>query len=429
MHIAHVRSQTDAVQTRPVGRITEPSQLVAAKVSDDGRFGESLKASVGATTPITTPRVAKRADEGDRAREEAPARRSTPAQEGSISSKEEYRKAEAPTQEEPAGTKTVAAKKTGPKDDASGHADTDPAKPAAVQTITQPPVQANSIAPAQQAIAQVTIVQPYLASDSPVAPDTTNQAGQSAVAGSVTSKSVKEECKRADETASGPAVPIRSPTVTETMTQSQAIPQPTAQAEQGAGLAGSPTAAPHHIHTDTASSVAPPGRSSEVATATLSASADGPQASDSKTLVATPNVLEVGIASGSHGWLRVRAELDRTGEVAASVLTGSQGVADGLHRELPAISAYLAGERVDVNSLVVHAADNGASAQDAATSSGAEAQSGSGQSRQESSAGRSAKSSSSVASALDEVDFSQSGLNVPATIFANGTGSWLSVRV
>jgi hypothetical protein len=188
-------------------------------------------------------------------------------------------------------------------------------------------------------------------------------------------------------------------------------------------------ATPHHLHMEAAATVAAPAKGSEIARTSLGAGASTPQASESKTLVATPNVLEVGIASGSHGWLRVRAELDRTGEVAASVLAGSQGVAEGLHRELPAISAYLAGERVGVNSLVVHATDKGEAAQDAATNSGAGSQSAPGQNRQESSAGRSTPSASGAASALDEVDFGSSGLNMPATIFANGTGNWLSVRV
>ena len=75
-----------------------------------------------------------------------------------------------------------------------------------------------------------------------------------------------------------------------------------------------------------------------------------------KTTIATANVLEVGVPGGSHGWLRVRAELGQSGEVMASVLTSSAGAAEGLHKVLPGLTAFLAGEQVGVGSLVVSAA-------------------------------------------------------------------------
>ena len=160
---------------------------------------------------------------------------------------------------------------------------------------------------------------------------------------------------------------------------------------------------------------------------------------DLKTLVATPNVLEVGIASGTHGWLRVRAELGQMGEVTASVAAASAGAAEGLHKELPAISAYLAGERVGVSSLVVNAMEKGAGAQDAAMNNGAGAQtgtntgtnSGTSQRGQGSTAGK-AQAVSGAEGVSDEgtaFDFGLSGVNLPAAVFANGSGSWLSVRV
>lgn len=161
----------------------------------------------------------------------------------------------------------------------------------------------------------------------------------------------------------------------------------------------------------------------------------GSQATDLKTLVATPNVLEVGIASGSHGWLRVRAEFGQAGEVAASVVAASPGAAQGLHKELPAISAYLAGESVGVSSLVVHAAEKGAGPQDAAlnngTGSAAGSQAGPNQrGRDVAPELASPAGSDNDSFGLDaEADFALAGIQASVALNANGSGSWLSVRV
>ena len=160
----------------------------------------------------------------------------------------------------------------------------------------------------------------------------------------------------------------------------------------------------------------------------------GSQATDLKTLVATPNVLEVGIASGSHGWLKVRAEFAQTGEVAASVVASSASAAQSLHKELPGISAYLAGERVGVSSLVVNSAERSAGTQDSVLNDGAggtaSASSGSHR-RGKDGAGDVAKASSPDSN--DEVDASfllgAVGATMPSVLHGNGSGSWLSVRV
>ena len=60
-----------------------------------------------------------------------------------------------------------------------------------------------------------------------------------------------------------------------------------------------------------------------------------------RTLVSTPHVLEVGVAAGAHGWLRVRAELGASGEVAASLQPSSAVQEHALGEELGAISDYL----------------------------------------------------------------------------------------
>ncbi|MCU1324010.1 MAG: hypothetical protein JWM43_3659 [Acidobacteriaceae bacterium] len=66
----------------------------------------------------------------------------------------------------------------------------------------------------------------------------------------------------------------------------------------------------------------------------------------------SPTVLEVGITHGTNGWLKVRAEMD-DGRVMASLASSTVGGREMLHRELPALSVYLQGENVGVNTLTV----------------------------------------------------------------------------
>jgi hypothetical protein len=74
-----------------------------------------------------------------------------------------------------------------------------------------------------------------------------------------------------------------------------------------------------------------------------------------RMLTATPTALEVGIQNGTYGWLKVRAEMADGGVVNASVSAASSAGQEMLHRELPAMTAYLQEERVAVNAIVVHA--------------------------------------------------------------------------
>lgn len=75
-----------------------------------------------------------------------------------------------------------------------------------------------------------------------------------------------------------------------------------------------------------------------------------------RMLTATPTSLEVGVSNGSHGWLKIRAELTDGGAVNASVSAASSAGQEMLHRELPSLTAYLQAERLGVNTVVVHAA-------------------------------------------------------------------------
>ena len=78
-----------------------------------------------------------------------------------------------------------------------------------------------------------------------------------------------------------------------------------------------------------------------------------------RTLFAGPQRLEVGINSGLHGWLRVRAELGHAGEVTASVVTTSTSAASGLNREIGALHAYLKAESVGVASVRITSLQTG----------------------------------------------------------------------
>jgi hypothetical protein len=69
-------------------------------------------------------------------------------------------------------------------------------------------------------------------------------------------------------------------------------------------------------------------------------------------LAVTPTSLEVGVANGTHGWLKIRAEMEG-GVVTASVSSGSIAGQEMLHRELPSLAAYLQDEKVSVNALVI----------------------------------------------------------------------------
>ena len=69
-------------------------------------------------------------------------------------------------------------------------------------------------------------------------------------------------------------------------------------------------------------------------------------------LAATPTSLEVGVANGTHGWLKIRAEMEG-GVVTASLSSGSLVGQEILHRELPSIEAYLRDEKLSVNTLVI----------------------------------------------------------------------------
>jgi hypothetical protein len=149
-----------------------------------------------------------------------------------------------------------------------------------------------------------------------------------------------------------------------------------------------------------------------------------------RTLSATPTALEVGIPDGTHGWLKVRAEMTDGGVVNASVSAASSASQEMLHRELPSLTAYLQTEKVAVNSVVVHpTAGTGTDSRgySAGPESGAN-----GQPPQGSNEGGEQRQGS-VNAATEDVS-SHQGLRgvgedgtLPLTVYEGG-GSWLSVR-
>lgn len=71
-----------------------------------------------------------------------------------------------------------------------------------------------------------------------------------------------------------------------------------------------------------------------------------------RIIQATPTTLEVGVPNGAEGWLKVRAEVGNGGEITASLSAATSTGQDTLHRQLPALNAYLHEERVAVTTTV-----------------------------------------------------------------------------
>ena len=70
-----------------------------------------------------------------------------------------------------------------------------------------------------------------------------------------------------------------------------------------------------------------------------------------RTLLATPTTLEVGLQSGTEGWLKIRAVAGE-GDVKASLDAVSASGRELLHSQLPALNAFLHNEQVPVTASV-----------------------------------------------------------------------------
>jgi hypothetical protein len=150
-----------------------------------------------------------------------------------------------------------------------------------------------------------------------------------------------------------------------------------------------------------------------------------------RMLTATPSSLEVGIQNGMHGWLKIRAEMTEGGVVNASVSTASSTGQEMLHRELPALTAYLVEEKVAVNAVVVHASP--ATGTDAGSSSGTDGAAGQTSQRsndgeeRERNPGRAALSDSSEPMTYRNLQGVDEDGSLPFAGYGS-SGGWLSVR-
>ena len=112
---------------------------------------------------------------------------------------------------------------------------------------------------------------------------------------------------------------------------------------------GSMATAPKH-----SGLVAPP---SENRTANLSR----PEAAAGAT---STKLLEVGMESGSNGWLKGACGVGQRRRCLGLAHRNSGNAAEALHKDLPALTAYLKEQALTVNSLVIHRADLAGLAQD-----------------------------------------------------------------
>ncbi len=150
-----------------------------------------------------------------------------------------------------------------------------------------------------------------------------------------------------------------------------------------------------------------------------------------RMLAATPTSLEVGIQNGTHGWLKVRAEMTDGGVVNASVSAASSAGQEMLHRELPALTAYLQEEKVAVNAVIVHSPS--AAGMDARSSSGTDGAGGQTPQKnnegedQHQNFGKATLNSSDGTTMYRSLHGVVEDGSLPLAAYVSG-GSWLSVR-
>ena len=148
-----------------------------------------------------------------------------------------------------------------------------------------------------------------------------------------------------------------------------------------------------------------------------------------QTLEATPTSLEVGVANGTQGWLKIRAEMTDGGVVNASVSATTSAGQEMLHRELPSLTAYLQQEQIGVGSVVLHTTATAGSQEFA---EGMERDAGREQMQQRGGQeGESQQDASRTTFSDSGEAYVQGGLSGIAEITTNTVyagGSWLSVR-
>jgi hypothetical protein len=201
-----------------------------------------------------------------------------------------------------------------------------------------------------------------------------NQNAQTDRVGPVAAKGSKPQpagdaAKNGKAHAGGNEVGDGAGTVTTDAAKTATLPSAPASGAKHAGGAVEPPAEAHHTgHAEAAPVQAPAlnAAAGETAASALAAkpgritspltpagSADAVQGRVPTVLASSPASLDVGVFDGTHGWLRIRAELGTGGTVNAS-LTASAAAHDSLRTALPQMASFLGSEAVSVSKLAVH---------------------------------------------------------------------------
>ncbi len=163
--------------------------------------------------------------------------------------------------------------------------------------------------------------------------------------------------------------------------------------------------------------------------------ADGGEVNAVHALAAGPGQLEVGVLDGTHGWLKIRAEMGPDGSVNA-MLTASATAHEGLKESVPELAGYLVSESLNVGRIAVHqAAASSAAGGDLSNAGGGSArQDGGADSPYPSLFQGSARGVNGPANETTQQDVDSAMSGIAAAVFsagprfsANGIGSWLSV--
>ena len=158
------------------------------------------------------------------------------------------------------------------------------------------------------------------------------------------------------------------------------------------------------------------------------------------TLAATATTLEVGMPGGTHGWLKIRAEMGSAGEVTAALSSSSSSGQAMLRRELPALSSFLQEERLTVHAVVLDKVAAGAgitgSMQGGSSESTGDGRAQQGRSQQGQWNGEDAQGEASRQDKAREWSFAEESMGyegwsgaelLPQVMYGSG-GGWLSVR-
>ena len=148
-----------------------------------------------------------------------------------------------------------------------------------------------------------------------------------------------------------------------------------------------------------------------------------------RVLTTTPAALEVGVQNGTHGWLKVRAEISDGGSVLASVSASTATGQEMLHRELPGLTAYLQQEKVAVSAVTIHTAApaGGDPRSSSADAGGGLTQQASGEGGQRRQSAREQAPPAGGVGSYAPLDISSDDGMLPAATYLRD-GGWLSVR-